>query len=117
MLELREVCKRFPLGGGLLRRGGEVRALDGIDLSVAPGETVALVGESGSGKTTAANLALGLEPPSSGEVRWRGRSLGAMTRTERRAFRPRPPGSMRTNSPAASASASPSPARWRCARR
>ncbi|WP_339948350.1 ABC transporter ATP-binding protein [uncultured Albimonas sp.] len=87
MLELREVCKRFPLGGGLLRRGGEVRALDGIDLSVAPGETVALVGESGSGKTTAANLALGLEPPSSGEVRWRGRSLGAMTRTERRAFR------------------------------
>ena len=69
MLELREVCKRFPLGGGLLRRGGEVRALDGIDLSVAPGETVALVGESGSGKTTAANLALGLEPPSSGEDR------------------------------------------------
>ncbi len=42
---------------------GPLRAVDGVDLAVAPGETVALVGESGCGKTMTALAVLGLVPP------------------------------------------------------
>ncbi|GII97360.1 ATP-binding cassette domain-containing protein [Sinosporangium siamense] len=53
---------------GLVKTFGAVRAVDGVDLSVAPGETYAVVGESGSGKTTLARCVLGLIRPSSGSV-------------------------------------------------
>ncbi len=63
LLELTDVHKHY--------RG--VRALDGVSLSVTQGETLGMVGESGCGKSTAARLALGLERPTSGELRFRGR--------------------------------------------
>ncbi|MFF8604000.1 ATP-binding cassette domain-containing protein [Streptomyces sp. NPDC015232] len=50
-------------------QGGEVRAVDGIDLRIARGETVALLGRNGAGKSTAINLLLGLDEPDSGRVR------------------------------------------------
>ena len=57
-------------------RGGEVaRALDGVNVSVAAGEILALVGESGSGKTTLARTLMGLERPAAGEVQVRGEPL------------------------------------------
>ncbi|WP_446042041.1 ABC transporter ATP-binding protein [Streptomyces sp. SID1121] len=58
------------------RRGGApARAVDGVDLDIAPGEIVALVGESGCGKTTLARTLLGLVPPTSGSVTFAGQTL------------------------------------------
>lgn len=55
---------------GLTRRFGGVRAVDGIDLAVAPGESVGIVGANGSGKTTLLNMIAGAENPDSGRIGW-----------------------------------------------
>lgn len=69
VLEYRGVEVRF--GGGK----GAFRAVDGVDLCVAPGEVVGLVGESGSGKTTLGRLAVGLSPLTGGRVLLNGTDL------------------------------------------
>ena len=56
-----------------------VRAVDGITVSIASGEFVALVGRSGSGKTTLLNLLAGLDRPSSGKVWFEGRELSGLS--------------------------------------
>ena len=66
-------------------RGG-ARVLDGVTVSVAPGETLGLVGESGSGKSTLARTALGLIEPRSGSVRWRSRELLPFRKRDARAI-------------------------------
>lgn len=60
---------------GLVRRFGEVTALDGLDLTVAPGELCGFVGANGAGKTTAMRCAVGVSSPDSGSVRWQGRPV------------------------------------------
>ena len=54
---------------GLTKSFGPVRAVDGIDLVVAPGETVALLGPNGAGKSTTIDMVLGLNKPDAGDVR------------------------------------------------
>ncbi|MFI6364321.1 ABC transporter ATP-binding protein [Nocardia sp. NPDC050630] len=63
-IELRDLHKSFRLPGG-----GEVHAVDGLDLVVTPGEIVAFLGPNGAGKTTTIDMLLGLATPDSGSVR------------------------------------------------
>jgi ABC-2 type transport system ATP-binding protein len=59
---------------GLRKRFGEVRAVDGVDLVISPGEVVALLGPNGAGKSTTADMLLGLSTPDEGEIRVFGKS-------------------------------------------
>jgi branched-chain amino acid transport system permease protein len=68
LLEVSELRKAF---GGL-------RAVDGVDLTVEPGEILGLIGPNGSGKTTALNLISGALKPDEGEIRYRGQPITAL---------------------------------------
>jgi peptide/nickel transport system ATP-binding protein len=78
LLSVRGLAKRFPIyKGPFRRRAGEVHAMNGVDLDIAPGETLGLVGESGSGKTTAGRAILRLLEPSEGLAQFQSRTLAA----------------------------------------
>ena len=87
LLELRDLRKLFPVRDALGRHRGAVRAVDGVSLSVAQGEVLAIVGESGCGKSTLGRLALRLIEPDAGEVRFGGEDLRALSPAALRARR------------------------------
>jgi oligopeptide/dipeptide ABC transporter ATP-binding protein len=76
VLQLEDVHVHFPLRGGIFGRlHGTVRAVDGVSLTLAPGETLGLVGESGCGKSTLANAILRIVEPTSGRILLGGNDL------------------------------------------
>ena len=77
IFSLSAVEVRFPLGGGLLTKRREMRAVKAVSVQIWPGETVGIVGESGSGKSTLARAMLGLTPLASGQVVFQGHDLTA----------------------------------------
>src|SRR5581483_2674946 len=77
LVEVRDLVKVYPLGESLFGAPakGEVRAVDGVSLDIAAGETLGLVGESGSGKSTLGRLVLRLLEPTSGSIRFEDRDV------------------------------------------
>ena len=90
LLEVRDLCKHFPIRRGILSRVvGQVRAVDGVSFDVYRGETLGLVGESGCGKTTLARAILRLTDVTSGEVRFDGVDILGLGANDMRRLRKR----------------------------
>jgi oligopeptide/dipeptide ABC transporter ATP-binding protein len=76
LLEVEGLKKYFPVRHGLLgRKTAWVKAVDGVDFAVLPGETLGVIGESGCGKTTTAKLVLRQEEPSAGTIKFDGQDI------------------------------------------
>ncbi|MGB3444196.1 MAG: ABC transporter ATP-binding protein [Actinophytocola sp.] len=89
MLEVSNLVKHFPIRSGVFfkRTIGQVKAVDGIDLNVYRGQTVALVGESGCGKSTTARAILRLLEPTSGRIVLDGVDVSGLNKNDLRRAR------------------------------
>ena len=83
LLEVQHLKKYFSIPSG------KVHAVDDVSFSIPKGATLGVVGESGCGKSTLGSTLLGLETPTSGEIRFRGSDVAAMTKREFRGIRPK----------------------------
>ncbi len=91
LLELDDVKVYFPLKSGIVldRHVGDIRAVDGVSLAVARGETLGLVGESGCGKSTLGRTILRLYEPTGGRIVFDGRDITHLKESELRPLRRR----------------------------
>lgn len=88
LVEVQGLKTYFPIRKGILSRiVNHVRAVDGVELKIHSGETLALVGESGSGKTTLGKTILRLEEPTAGEIFFDGRNITRLSRKDMRPIR------------------------------
>ncbi len=83
LLTVQNLKVHFPIRGGVfLTARGSVKAVDGVDLTINPGETLGLVGESGCGKSTTGKAIVRLIEPTAGRIEFEGRNLAALSRRE-----------------------------------
>ena len=90
LVEIRGLVKHFPVKGGILQRTvAQVKAVDGVDLTIRRGETLGLVGESGCGKTTVGRLLLRLIEPTAGTILFDGADITKLSGADLKPFRRR----------------------------
>ena len=79
LLDVKRLKKYFPVTAGLFRKHvGDIKAVNGVDFSINPGEVHGLVGETGSGKSTTGRAAIRLIEPTDGEIHFMGQNLRAL---------------------------------------
>jgi oligopeptide transport system ATP-binding protein len=81
ILQVSGLVKHYPLTRGIVFRKqvGAVKAVDGVDFALHPGETLGIVGESGCGKSTVARMLVSLERPTAGEIRYKGEDISGLS--------------------------------------
>ncbi|UXS03299.1 ABC transporter ATP-binding protein [Agrobacterium tumefaciens] len=77
LIEAQDLVRTYQVRRGVFGKQTPVRAVDGVSLSVRPGETLGIVGESGSGKSTLGRMLLGIDAPQGGKVSFEGQSMPA----------------------------------------
>ncbi|WP_342427803.1 ATP-binding cassette domain-containing protein [Paenibacillus sp. FSL L8-0158] len=88
LLELNDLRVHYPVRGGFFQRViDQVKAVDGVSISIEAGQTYGLVGESGCGKTTTGRTIIGLNKLTSGQILFKGKDLAALSRNNRHPLR------------------------------
>ncbi len=89
LLEIQGLVKHYPVGSRFSAQRRLLRAVDGIDLSVSPGETLGLVGESGCGKSTTVRMIMRLLEPTAGRILFDGQEITRLSGARLKAVRQR----------------------------
>lgn len=87
IIEVTNLKKYFPLGGGFFSKAEMVRAVDDISFTMDPGRTLGLVGESGCGKTTVGRTVIGLYKPTAGKILFEGADVSTAGKAEKASSR------------------------------